>query len=238
MEIDPIGGEAKYAKVVHQFRAAIEGGSLQPGDRLPTEQELAAKFRVSRATIREALSALKVLGLVESKQGAGTCVTETPSPAHLLGERLRRMVNAGNPVQILEARAILEVSIASLAASRRTQRDLKAMRTALASIEQGIKRGDRDARAGADFHLAVAKATQNPLLVAMTEVGLERVHGELWGVMSELRRPIPRREYLVQHEALYSAIEKGDPHEARRAAEVHFASMMTYVAGNDQIPEQ
>ena len=72
----------------------------------------------------------------------------------------------------------------------------------------------------------------------MTAVGLERIHSELWGVIREHGRPIPRREYLLQHQALYSAIEKGDPDEARCVAEAHFASMEAYLVGGGEIAEQ
>jgi GntR family transcriptional repressor for pyruvate dehydrogenase complex len=239
MQIEAIEREPLYARVVEQVRYAIEDGSLKPGDRLPTEQELAGRFGVSRTVIREALGALKVLGLIESKQGAGNYVMQAPSSGQLLVERLWRMIERGNPIQILEARAILEVNIAPLAACRRTELHLNEMLTALDLLEQAIKKGDLAvAQLDVDFHLAVAKATQNPLLIAMTEVGLERIHTELWEAIRELGRPIPRQEYLRQHQALYHAIEKGDPDEARCVAAAHFASMEAYFVGDEETAGQ
>lgn len=228
MEISAIHKEAMYAKVVNQFRAALESGQLMPGDKLPTEENLAARFGVSRVVIREALSALKVLGLVEGRQGVGSFVRKSPLPGPLIGERLVSMGTFGSPIEILEARRMLEPEVAALAAQRRTDDDLTAMRKALASLEQSIEDGvpsPSSKNLHIDFHLAVAHSTGNPVVIAIEESVIRRTYEGVWQSFNELASPIPRREYLSQHWELFRAIEDGDSAKARQASLLHFESM-------------
>jgi DNA-binding FadR family transcriptional regulator len=138
------------------------------------------------------------------------------------------MSTHGSPMAILETRRMLEPEVAALAAQRRTDDDLSEMRDALASMEQGIREGIQSPSPDnlhLDFHLAVARSTGNPVVIAVEEFVIRQTYDGVWQSLRELDSPIPRQEYLAQHWELFKAIEAKDSARARQASIRHFKLM-------------
>lgn len=197
-----------------QLVALIESGEFVVGQRLPSEAELAKSFAVSRSVIREALHSVNALGLTRSYAGKGTFVDAQFAPSQLLtGKYL--------PRDLYEVRKTLEVPIAALAAERRFRTDLKAMGTLLTRFRA---EEDPKVRVGidADFHVAIATATANPLF--------PRLVSELRTVLQEqalAAAVVPGRSVQAadEHEAILAAITDRRRDEAAEAMRVHLAAV-------------
>jgi len=151
--------------ILDEIHRLTTAGILKPGDRLPSESELAVSFGVGRSSLREAMRALQLLGVVEVIQGKGTFLRQTHVlPLATDWARLSRM---GLISQVMEARQIIEVAIAQLAAERATEEDIAAMRAAIRRAEEAHGDSGISGEASVDFHLALAEATHNEVLALM-----------------------------------------------------------------------
>lgn len=184
---------------------------LRPGDRLPSERELAQRFRVSRVTVRQALSVLQAMGLIDSRVGDGTF-------ARADGQSLTVTVLAsvlhsppGSLAEQLELRRLLEPQVARLAAERATEADLWEMRDRLVQQRERHARGQAFVDEDIGFHLAIARATQNALLVRM----IESIHELLRGSRERsLGTAAGRERSLRWHGKIEAAIAGGDAQAA------------------------
>jgi GntR family transcriptional regulator, transcriptional repressor for pyruvate dehydrogenase complex len=208
-----------YEQIVQQIEESIRKGALKVGDRLPAERELAQQFGVSRTAVREAVKALTEKGLVEAHAGRGTFVTNGSS--HSLQETLDRVIKVGQPegtATLAEARAILEPEIAALAAERATEEDLAAMREAISVMDEARQDADAFIEADLDFHLALAEAAANPLILSLID--------SIVGLLREQRLRIfyveggPERGQY-HHKRILEAVEHRDPQGAREAMRAH-----------------
>jgi GntR family transcriptional regulator, transcriptional repressor for pyruvate dehydrogenase complex len=207
-------------RVAGQLRGLIEAGSLQAGEQLPSERELAEQLGVSRSTVREAVQFLGALGLVEIRHGSGTFVrTEGDLPSEWLQWTKRHQLEVH---ELLEVRRGLESVAAELAAER--SHDLEVMEAALADMETAIHGPDVPGLVAADlsFHTALAAASGNTALRHLTEsLGREllRERGAIW---SEPGRP---ERSLREHRRIYEAVRAGDALGARTALVDHLRSV-------------
>jgi GntR family transcriptional repressor for pyruvate dehydrogenase complex len=166
-----------YEQIVQQIEDSITKGTLKAGDQLPSERELALKFGVSRTAVREAVKALHEKGLVEAYSGRGTFITNGTSQAVRQSiDLLMRMDQPGGSAYLAEVRQILEPEIAALAATRIQEPQLVLMREAFAVMNEALKDPDAYIEADLDFHLALAEAAENPLILSLLDsiVGLLR----------------------------------------------------------------
>ncbi len=166
-----------YEQIVQQIEDSILKGTLKEGDQLPAERELALKFGVSRTAVREAVKALAEKGLVQAQSGRGTFITNATSRA--IRQSLGLMIRIGEPdgpLILAELRAILEPEIAALAAVRADEASLSLMREAYAAMERSVENSAEFIEADLDFHLALAEAVGNPLVLSLIDsiVGLLR----------------------------------------------------------------
>ncbi|MEU1302045.1 FadR/GntR family transcriptional regulator [Streptomyces shenzhenensis] len=204
-------------QIAKQLREAIVRGQWKPGDRLPTEQELATIFDVARGTAREALKHLVASGMVSSARGSGggtyVVVPAAEDVASRLSEAIMLWFRAGDVSvgEVDEARMALEMQCVALAAERRTEADLEAMTATLARAQDpGI---DMTAWLAADleFHTAITRAAGNRILeLAMTSVHLVRPLTNT--VFVDL---LDRGLIQAQHTAIFEAIRDQDPARAR-----------------------
>jgi len=161
-----------YQQLAEQLRSQITTGSLRPGERLPTEPQLCASSGLSRSTVREALRLLASQHLIVTTRGVtGGSFVAHPSPAQLgeilsTGMRLLLSTGAIRPIQLIEVREMLEAPAAALAASRRTEAHLAALRAALFDPSRDPR--ERMFEAYRDFHAALAVAAGNPLCELVT----------------------------------------------------------------------
>ena len=208
--------------LVQRFEQQIERGEMPPGSRFPTEKAITESFGVSRTVVREAYSRLAARGLLISRRGSGAYVAEgaqyrafqvTPDEVSEIDDVLR----------LLEMRMGFEMEMAGLAAERRTESDLAEMRKALAAMDSSID-VDGSVAADAAFHAAIARATGNDYFLRFTQfLGVRLVPSRKLYLQGSEPKKHQRHARTINrdHEAIYAAIEAGDPAAARRAARQH-----------------
>ncbi|GAB3931777.1 FadR/GntR family transcriptional regulator [Kribbella albertanoniae] len=211
----PVPRSRLYEQVADQIRAWISENGLQPGDRLPPERELAQRLGVSRATLSQALVALEVIGAVLVRHGDGTVLTERARTGPVI-EAIR--AHADRLPEIIDARDALESKLAALAATRRTDADLVAIRSALSAMERDIEAGGRGVEADEAFHGAVTAAAQSSLLAQMMETIHDLIRETRLESLSQPGRP---KDSLAGHRKVADAIAAGDPAAAALAMHEH-----------------
>jgi GntR family transcriptional regulator, transcriptional repressor for pyruvate dehydrogenase complex len=199
----------------------VSAGGLAPGDRLPTEQQLAELHGVSRTVVREAVHQLKSQGLLISRQGSGVYVAPpaTNKPLAFDPEVLESIAAVA---QIVEVRRALEGEIAALAAERATPQQIAAIRQALATIETAVAAGGDGVDQDLALHRAIAEASGNPQfgrLLGFLEQYLREAMRVTRG--NEARHRVFADAVRSEHSALVEAIAAGDAEAARRAAAGH-----------------
>ena len=205
--------------IVAEIRAKIVAGELKDGDALPSQDEMARALGVSRASLREALHRLVLMGLVEMRHGSGTFV-RTARPQDLMNSLSSLLIlDRSSAAELLEARFHVESALAALAAMNATEEDLERIARLIERIEAHWEHLDIDSYMPLDtqLHLAFAQASHNPVLVKVLEI--------LWDVLPRRIRHITATEqipdYLAFHRAIYAAIASRDPAAARREIERH-----------------
>lgn len=204
-----IGRRSSVDEVVAQLIEALTEGTWAVGDRLPTEQRLTEELGVSRTVIREAVRALVHLGVLETRQGAGTYVVSTADPAPML-----RRFGTADVREVFEVQLGFDIQAAGLAATRRTEADLRRLRGLLAARHRATA-PEEFARADADFHLAVVEAAGNSVLLECYRFFVGRLHDSLHALRSQDVVPESGAE---PHDELLAAIEAGDEAAAAAAA--------------------
>ena len=164
--------------VMKQILKSIESGELKPGDQLPTEHQLIDMFGVGRSTIREAISTLSMLGYLQSFQGKGCFVREDLDPLKATGIALQDMQSATNIIDLVEVREILECHAVRLAARRADSEDIKRIQNACLEMKENINNLDRFIENDFEFHIALARASGNQLILELMKHIVEKVHRE------------------------------------------------------------
>jgi GntR family transcriptional repressor for pyruvate dehydrogenase complex len=215
----PIHSGRLYEKIVEQIETLILRGKLQPGDKLPSERELAEQFAVSRTAVREAMKTLTHKGLIEVSPGRGTYVTDgtTQAVRHSLGLMIKLGLEEGTR-HLVEVREILEPEIATMAAQRRKEEHLAAMRNAVAVMDDSMNDVGTFIEADLDFHLALAEATQNPLILMLIDTMVDLLRG-LRERIAQVQGGMQRAQH--HHKRILAAIEAGDTEAARQAMHAH-----------------
>jgi GntR family transcriptional regulator, transcriptional repressor for pyruvate dehydrogenase complex len=213
-------------ELVDGIGARIRAGRMQPGDKLPTEAAIMNEFGVSRTVVREAISKLQAAGLVRTRHGVGTFVVGPVDTANFRIDP-EQIATVRDVIAVLELRISLETESAGLAAARRTDEDLAAMRAALAAFVRAIE-ADGDAIApDFQFHHEIAKATHNPHFAElMTYLGtmiIPRARVNTARAAHEQRRDYLRK-VNGEHESIYNAIASRDADAARAAMRTHLAN--------------
>ena len=196
----------------------VLSGEVAPGEYLPSEQVLCERLGIGRSTLREALSIMEAKGLVERRHGVGVRVTDRSyqAAASMLDLMLRR--NRASQQDLLEMRRLFEGQAAAWAAERATQERVEAIRDALETMRSTQTDLREYARADLNFHLAVAKATSNSVLILMVET----IRVLLLDVIVTSLRADYRPEVTLRfHEQVLQAVSEHDPVKAARAMAAH-----------------
>lgn len=216
-----------YEEVAEAIFDMIKTGALKPGDKLDSVQQLAEKFQVGRAAIREALTALKAMGLIELKHGEGTYVREFDPTVLTFPLSVAVLMNKEDIWHLLEVRKLLEAGAASLAAHKRTEQDLNAMEQALHEMQEGIGNDELGEKADLAFHMAVAVASHNPILVSL----MNSVSEMLIETMRETRRiwlfskQTTTEKLLQEHTNIFEAIQEKNAEAARERMLQHLTNV-------------
>jgi DNA-binding FadR family transcriptional regulator len=206
--VSPVVVRSAAAQVADQLVDAVREQRLSPGDRLPSERELAQRFGVSRPTIREALAALELAGIVQSHQGKGTLVVATASQVASWGVEVL-------PPQVFEARVAIEPVLAALAAEKRYPEDIAHLHEVLAELEAEFE-ATGAYESDLPVHRAIARAARNPILPRALEDALVHTQSPLW---VDLRRRAltkldTREGHVDETRRVIRHIENGEAAEA------------------------
>lgn len=213
-------------EIVQGLNNRIRLGQLEPGHRLPTEAQIMAQFGISRTVVREALSKLQASGQVETRHGVGTFVTAPLNSANFSIAQAN-LATVADVIQVLELRISLETEAAGLAAQRRTEAHLQAMRSALEAFDAAILNASDAVPADFQFHMEVARATGNrhfeglmtylgTMIIPRTRINTLPATAE--GRLSYLHR------VNGEHESIFNAIRNQDLDGARAAMRTHLAN--------------
>ena len=204
-----------YEQLAQQLRLYVELNGLQPGDRLPSERDLAAELQVSRASLRQATVALEVAGVLEVRHGGGIYVRSVDGTPGQMADLLRQRDRLP---EVLEAREALETMIARRAAERRNDEDLAAIDHALQVMADEIAAGGLGDRGDEMFHRAVTAAAHNRLLADLMRMIGELIRESRVTSLSEPGRP---EKSLAGHRRIADAIRRGDARAAQSAMRRH-----------------
>jgi DNA-binding FadR family transcriptional regulator len=207
-------------------------GKIPPGHKLPSESEIVREHGVSRTVVREAISKLQASGLVETRHGVGTFVLERSDQT---GLRLK-VETAASVRDIIELRIGLETQAVALAALRRTDEQLAAMRKALDDYQDLLAKEDSCVEADKRFHMLIAEATGNPYFTEiMQHLGSAIIPRSRIAFSERAGANLAHHGYLanLEHEALLSAIRRKDPDAARAAMWTHLSNSRERLAPPD-----
>jgi DNA-binding FadR family transcriptional regulator len=213
---DAIATEPRLYRVVSgRIEALIREEDIKPGERLPAERDLAAKLGVSRTSLREALIALELGGVVEVRGGSGVYVSEQAA------QKSARPAAGPGPFEVLAARRMVEVEVAAIAARMATDSAIDEILNAVLEMERDHEDRDSNEQADRNFHLAIARATGNSALVGVMGYLWDQ-RGTLWHKLKEhFQTEELRLATLADHRRIVEAIAARDPAEAKRAMRAH-----------------
>lgn len=213
--IEPVRRSRLYQDIVSQIEALLDRGELRPGDQLPPERALAEQFQVSRASVREALRSLELLGIVETRAGGGTFVRQMVPED--LARPLSNLISRGHTLtDVIEVRGLIEPAIAAAAAKRIRPDELAELRGILKQQAEKVAAGQPYAEEDTRFHELIGQAARNELLVTML--------GVIWDVLRS-----SREQWLQTNQRAHSSI---DAHQRILAAlETHDADAAHAAAG-------
>jgi len=214
--------------VVHGIKEMLLAGELGPGDRLPVESELAARLGVSRGSLREGVRALASMGVLETRQGAGTYVTSLDASILLAPIGFVVDLHSANGQQnIQQVRRVLEIEAAAYAAMSADNETVAAAREVLSRFPDAQSHYDR-MDIDIEFHRIIARASGNPVLDALIEALASRtVRGRIWRAIQEVDADAKSH---AEHVAILDAIEKGDSQVAGILMGAHLVGVEQFLA--------
>ena len=230
-EINQVKTKGTY--VAGQIMSAIKQGEYQIGDKLPSERDIAEQMKVSRNSVREALSALQIVGVIESRPGTGTYIRNNVMDKVNIDQAVTFVEKSEDLFKVWEARKEIESSLVKFAIDRVNKEGIDKIADALAAMRKATLAEDYDGFLGANtyFHLSVAKAADNlplmnalrPLLEITTQELLEELKlGYVWQEVEEC---------CAGHECILKAIQKHDRKAGAKAVAAHFDELEKYSEG-------
>ena len=225
MDLTPIKTKRLYEEIVEQIKQLIADGKLKPGDKLLAERDLAERFQVSRASVREAIRTLEMLGIIDIRPGEGTFVRGTDSDDIIRPLAMFLAVERNSLLDMFEMRRIFETATASLAAERATQEELDQIGALLVCMQErlNVQDSEKGEEYDAAFHYAVAEATHNSLLIKL----FKTVSEEFSKANSVARRQLYHdniqnaQKIIDQHSEIFTAIRARSPQAASEAMLAH-----------------
>ena len=228
----PIKTKRVYEQIVEQIKELMRQGDLKPGDKLMSERELSDKLGVSRTSVREALSALDYLGILESRHGEGTFISQVSE--ELLIEPLAMFIAMDREasLELLEVRKMMESDAAEVAAIRADEEDIKKMSQVIESMEQDFKQGILGEENDAIFHYFIAEATGNRMLVRMMNLISDLLVQNMRTSRQYLFNKKGNAEKLyLQHLNIFNAIKEGNQELAKKEMYNHLSFVEEQLTG-------
>jgi len=229
MHFAPIKAQRLYQQVINQIKELIYKGKLKKGDKLPSERELTAILGVSRASIREAFSALEILGLVETRPGEGTFISHELEGKAIEPLSLIFMLEQDKQAELFQIRRILEVECAKSAALHATAEQIRKMEECIEKMENFFDDEEINFQADKEMHFIIAKASNNSLLYhvlnAISEAMEVQIRSLRRGILHKTQN---RAQLILQHKNIVEAVKSGQPEVAELAMQEH----MKYIVKN------
>ncbi|MDE3111453.1 MAG: FadR family transcriptional regulator [Chloroflexota bacterium] len=219
--VQPVRRDRLYQGIVAQIEGLLERGELKAGDQLPPERQLAEQLQVSRASVREALRSLELLGIVETHAGGGTFVRHAQPDD--LARPLTSLISRGHTIaDVIDVRGLLEPAIAERAARNIAPAEISELREILAAQEKKVAAGEPYVEEDTRFHELIGQAAGNELLVTVV--------GVIWDVLRSSREQWLQNEdrahaSLEAHRRILVALEKHEPAAAKAAAADHIRAV-------------
>jgi GntR family transcriptional repressor for pyruvate dehydrogenase complex len=221
LSFKPIRTKKIYAEIVEQLKNMMSDGELKPGNKLPSERDMAESLGVSRASVREALTALEAMGILDMRPGEGTFVKQSSSSGTFEPLALVLAVERNPGEQMMEVRRVLETESAALAAKRLNDKTLQKIKKSL----EEMKAADNVEQAVAcdlKFHFSIAEATQNTILLRIMNTVADLMHHTFRTDREKLYAQGEKGVQIIrEHEAILAAIEEQNPEKAREAMLEH-----------------
>ena len=205
-------------QVVEHVRALVSSGTLKPGDRLPPERELARSLNISRSSLRAGIGFLSAMGVLKSRHGAGTFVATGPPALDSSSLNVLGALHNFQPMQMFEARLVIESSVACLAAERATEAHLAELSEEVAEMYASIDDPQQYLIHDIRFHRTIARASGNPILGALMETITANLYETRRATVDGSR---DLKESTETHHEIYRAIRSRNPEAARQAMEHH-----------------
>jgi GntR family transcriptional regulator, transcriptional repressor for pyruvate dehydrogenase complex len=226
-EIRPVSRASLSDGIVEQIIDLIARDILKAGDRLPSEKELCVRFQVGRTTIREALRSLAVMGILDGRVGEGTFVSHSNKKYLEKSLQWGLLMERKDVQDLIETRLMLESQTAFSAAQRATEDDLQEIERAIRGMEQALDQPEEYLKFDLQFHLAIARATQNSILYNL--LSMTRGYLQSW-IQESLSKPSIRKmrkraeSSVREHDKILHALREHRPEEARQAMTEHILS--------------
>ncbi|MGM0922204.1 MAG: FadR/GntR family transcriptional regulator [Bacillota bacterium] len=226
INFNPVSKKKLYIEIYNQILSEIQLGSFKIGDKLPSERELCEQFAVSRAPVRQALSALEMNGVIYSRQGEGVFVKNTQI---LTGNSQSSIfLESISPEDILEARMNIEPVIIKLAAIRATDEDIDQLKSTIEKMEEETNKGLYVPETDEKLHNAIAMASHNDLFITfMSAISNAMKQQEMWKFIRDrtVTRPDYREVNFREHKLLIKAIEEHNENEAVERMTSHMKNL-------------
>ncbi|WP_176541253.1 MULTISPECIES: FadR/GntR family transcriptional regulator [unclassified Bacillus (in: firmicutes)] len=222
MNFNPVSSKKLYMQIYNQILSEIQSGSFKIGDKLPAERELCEMFGVSRAPIRQALSALELNGIIYSRQGEGVYVKSNQLATD------QSFFKSITPEDIVEARMNIEPLIVKFAAQRATDEDIEELRSTIKQMEDETRAGVYVPETDEKLHCGIAKASHNDLFInIMTAIINAMKQQEMWKFIRDrtVTRPDYRDVNFREHQLLIKAIEERNEKEAVKIMTNHMQNL-------------
>ena len=222
MPLQTVEPQRLYRQIAEQLRQLIASGEFAVGARLPAERELASQLGVSRPSVREALIALEVEGIIEVRTGSGIYVLAQHAAAKSLPAPDENTPTDWGPLEVMQARLLVEAEVAALAAVHAKRQDLQAITAALQQMKEESARGEMPRHGDEAFHQAVAQACGSSVLLDTVQRYWLARNGPLFSRLGDyFEHPASWQAAIAEHQAVFDAIEVHDTAAARKAMQKH-----------------
>ena len=221
---EPLPHERAFEAIAKQVREAIYSGKLKPGDKLPTERDLAKMFNVSRAAVRSAVLNLEQAGLLKIRKGSGGGFFVRELDCRPVRDSFNDLLRLGkiSVSDLTEARGILEPEASRFAAKRATPNDIEEMEQSISDLQQRMSQGLPRRPADFNFHDCVTRGSKNPVIIIIMRALTDLIFQTIGSYTVDPKR---NEEIINQHKRILDAIKAKDPENAQAFALEHVRAM-------------
>ena len=222
MPLQTVEPQRLYRQIAEQLRQLMASGEFAVGSRMPAERDLALQLGVSRPSVREALIALEVEGMIEVRTGSGIYVQSTTPPKARKTKTPADTSAEWGPLEVMSARILVESEVAALAAQNAQKKDIQAIRAGLQKMKQEAARKEMPRAGDEAFHEAIAQACGNSVLLDTVQRFWQARKGPLFERLGDyFEHPESWQAAIAEHQAVFDAIEAHDATAARKAMQKH-----------------